>query len=256
MSDISAKTVMELRNKTGVSMMQCKKALVEAGGDLEQAIDILRKAGAEKAGKKSDRTTGEGAIAISGRAAVSVQCETDFVARNDDFLEYLSELADEASAEGVEKVAEKFESERADYITKLGENLTFGEAVVIDEGEVVGDYLHSNRKLAGLVAIEGGSEELARDLAMHAVANAPQVISPDEVSDELVAKEKEVWAEQLKNEGKPAEIIDKIMLGKEKKFREESAFIKQPFVKDPEMTVEQLLQKNGATIVRFARIAV
>lgn len=256
MSEISAKAVMELRNKSGVSMMVCKKALVEAGGDIEKAIDILRKSGAEKADKKAGRATGEGAIAVSGRAAVSLRCETDFVARNDDFLRILEELVAIAAEQGAAAAEAQFEQQRADLVTKLGENISFGEAVVVDGGTVAGNYIHSNRKLAAVVTLDGGNEDLARDLAMHVVASSPEVIRPEEISDELVAKEKTIWAEQLKNEGKPAEIIDKIMLGKEKKFREEGALLKQSFVKDPEITIEALLQQEGAAVVRFARIEV
>ncbi len=256
MSEISAKAVMELRNKSGVSMMACKKALVEASGDLEKAIDILRKAGAEKADKKAGRATSEGAVAIAGRAAVSLQCETDFVARNESFSATLQELADVANSKGTEEAKSRFEQQRAELVAQLGENISFGEAVVIKGGSVIGSYIHSNNKLAGLVALDGGDEELARDIAMHIAANSPQVIRPEEISDELVAKEREIWEEQLKNEGKPAEIIGKIMLGKEKKFREEGALLKQAFVKDPEISIETLLQKSGAKVVQFARVEV
>lgn len=256
MADVSAKTVMELRNKMGVSMMACKKALVEAGGDMEKAIDILRKSGAAKADKKADRETGEGAAALSGRAVASLRCETDFVARNDDFIAAVQELADEADAKGKKAAEELFESKKTGLITQLGENISFGEVKVLTEGDTVGGYLHSNRKIATVVALSGGTEDLAKDIAMHVAANAPQVISPEDVADEAVSKEKEIWAEQLKNEGKPENIIEKIMMGKEKKFREEGALIKQPFVKDPEESVEQLLQKSGAQVESFVRISV
>jgi elongation factor Ts len=256
MADISAKTVMELRNKMGVSMMACKKALVEADGDMEKAIDILRKSGAAKADKKANRETGEGAAAVFGRAVLSLRCETDFVARNEDFIDALNNLVKEADANGEESAKEMFESNKTDLITKLGENISFGEGKVLTEGDTVGGYLHSNRKIATLVSLSGGTEELAKDIAMHVAANAPQVISPEDVADEDVAKEKEIWAQQLKNEGKPENIIEKIMMGKEKKFREEGALLKQPFVKDPEVTIEKLLQDAGAQIESFVRITV
>lgn len=256
MADISAKAVMDLRNKTGVSMMACKKALVETGGDAEKAVELLRKQGAAKAGKKADRETGEGAIAISDRGIVSLKCETDFVARNDDFLAAVEGLASTATAEGTEGAQNSFEQQKAELITKLGENIIFGECAVIEEGDTVGGYIHSNKKLAGLVALTGGTEDIAKDIAMHVVASSPQVISPEEISDELVEKEKEIWTEQLQNEGKPDQIIEKIMLGKEKKFREESALLKQPFVKNPEITVEQYLKENGAEVESFIRMSV
>ncbi len=254
MADISAKMVMDLRNKMGISMMACKKALVEAEGDMEKAVDILRKSGAAKAGKKSDRTTSEGAVAASGRGAVSLKCETDFVARNEDFLKILQELAEEINKNGEEAAQDLFEAKKTELITQLGENISFGEGKLISGGDQVGSYIHSNNKIVSIVALTGGSEELARDIAMHVAANAPQVIAPEDISDELVAKEKEIWAQQLKNEGKPEQIIDKIMMGKEKKFREEGALLKQDFVKNPEVTIEQLLSQAGAEIESFVRI--
>lgn len=256
MSEIQASVVMELRNKTGVSMMACKKALVEAGGDVTKATEILRKAGLEKADKKADRSTGEGAVAVSGRTAVSLRCETDFVARNEAFLTLLDTLVHKAEADGSAAAQAYFENERAALITKLGENITLGEVVTVASGDTVGSYVHSNRKLAAIVTLVGGNAEVARDIAMHVVANSPQVITPDEIADDLVAKEKEVWAEQLKKEGKPEAIVEKIMLGKEKKFREENALIKQPFVKDAEQTVESVLAAHGATATGFVRIAI
>jgi elongation factor Ts len=246
---------MALRHKTGVSMMECKKALTQAGGNETTAIEILRKKGADKAAGKSDRTAEEGAVALSGNAIVSVKCETDFVARNDDFIEFVQSLADEAAEHGEDAAREKFEEEKAEKITQLGENLVFGEAKVL-EGEVIGGYIHSNRKVGALASLSGGNESIATDIAMHVTAMNPAVTSPDEVSDDLVVKEKEIWKEQLREEGKPAEIIEKIMMGKEKKFREESALIKQPFVKEQGMTVEEYADKNRASVTGFARAMV
>lgn len=254
MAEITAKAVMELRAKTGVSMMACKKALVEANGDMNAAIDILRKTGAAKAEKKGDRDTSEGAVAVSGGAAISLQCETDFVGRNDDFLALAQELADEAATNGEEAAKAMFEKKKTDAITKLGENITFGEAKVLKAGDTVGRYIHSNNKIAVVVAITGGTEDMARDVAMHIAASSPQVISPDEVDDTLVAKEKEIWTEQLKNEGKPEQIMEKILMGKEKKFREENALLKQNFVKNPDQTIEEFL--GDATIEAFVRLEV
>lgn len=256
MADISAKAVMELRNKMGISMMACKKALVEAGGDMEKAIEALRKSGAAKAEKKSDRETAEGAIAVSGRGIFSLQCETDFVARNEDFLSFAQDVANEANTNGEEAAQALFDSKKTDMITQLGENMVFGEVKVLSEGDTVGAYVHSNRKVASVVALTGGTEDLARDIAMHVTASSPQVLSPEDISDELVEKEKEIWSEQLKNEGKPEQIIEKIMMGKERKFREESALLKQSFVKNPDQTIEQLVSDAGATIEAFVRVEV
>jgi elongation factor Ts len=252
---ISAKEVMDLRKQTGVSMMACKKALEEANGDAEAAIEILRKQGDAKAAKKSDRATSEGGVAIHGNAIVSVQCETDFVARNEDFIAFVEDLAAEASANGADAAKAKFEAEKVEKISQLGENLVFGEAYTID-ADVVAGYVHSNRKVACLVGLTGGNADVAADVAMHATAMNPEVLSPEEVSDELVEKEKEIWKEQLLAEGKPEAILDKIMMGKEKKFREDSALIKQPFVKEQDKTVEEYAKENGAEVVKFVRVAV
>lgn len=256
MADISAKAVMDLRAKSGVSMMACKKALVESNGDAEAAMEILRKKGAAKAADKADRATAEGTIAVIGRAAVALNCETDFVAKNADFIAFAEKLAQTVNAEGVSAAEALFEAEKTDLITKLGENITLGSVVVLDGGSVVGAYIHSNNKLAGLVALDGGSEEVARDIAMHTVAASPGVLSPDEVDEETVSKEREIWLEQLKNEGKPEQILEKILFGKEKKFREENALLKQAFVKNPEVSVEQFATDNGAKIVSFLRLSV
>ncbi len=256
MTEISAKAVMELRAKSGVSMMACKKALVEANGDAEMAMEILRKKGAAKAADKADRATSEGAIAVFGRAAVALSCETDFVGKNADFLKFAERIAEVAQEESTEAAEKYFESEKAEMIAKLGENIALGQIATIEEGDVVGAYVHSNNKLAGLVAMNGGTEEIARDIAMHAVAANPVVLSPDEIEDETVSKEREIWTAQLQNEGKPEQIIEKILLGKEKKFREENALLKQSFVKNPEISVEEFARQNGAEVIAFLRLAV
>jgi elongation factor Ts len=256
MTHISAQSVMELRKKMGVSLMACKKALSEADGNVDAAIDILRKSGIERANKKSGRETGEGAVEISGGTAVSLRCETDFVARNEAFRKALFEIAQEAEQNGEDSAITLFERKKAELISQLGENISFGEFKSVSGGSVVGGYVHSNQKIASIVALEGGSLELARDIAMHVVANSPQVLSPENISEDLVEKEKEIWEQQLKNEGKPENIIEKIILGKEKKFREEGALLKQPFVKNPEVTIEQLVKGSGATITSFLRMEV
>lgn len=254
---ITAQQVNELRQKTGVSMMACKKALVEADGNMEAAIDILRKKGEAKAGQKAERATKEGVVQIAKEgnkaALASVFCETDFVARNEELVALVKDIAQKAVSEGEGSAKSFAETGLKELFNKLGENLQLGELQII-EGPVVGSYVHSNNKLAAVVVLDGGEEEIATDLAMHVTAMNPQVIDPSEVSDEMVAKEKEVWTEQLKNEGKPENIIEKILIGKETKFREESALIKQPFVKDGEKTVEQLL--DGGKVVSFERVAI
>ncbi|MDP3976353.1 MAG: translation elongation factor Ts [bacterium] len=256
MTEISAKAVMDLRDKTGVAMMACKKALVEAGGDEEKAIEILRKRGEAKSGEKADRATGEGAIAVKiggGKAAMaSVRCETDFVGRNEDFRALATKVASLVFENGQTGWSEA-EGLVKEAVNTLGENIQLGEWKQV-EAPVLGSYVHTNGKIGVLIGLDGGSEEQAKDVAMHAAAMNPKVISPTDVTDELVAKEKEIWTEQLKNEGKPANIIDNILKGKEKKFREESALISQAFVKDSDKTVGGYL--GGVKVVGYVRMGI
>ncbi len=253
MTDVSAADVKTLRDKTGVGMMACKKALAEANGDMDAAVELLRKRGEAKAGEKADRSTGEGLIALSGRAMIKLLCETDFVARNEEFQGLAKEIAEKAD-NNAEEAKSYFESVKTDKIQSIGENIVLGDIQTIEGGNTVGGYVHSNGKLGALVALDGGTEEMAKDLAMHAVAMNPQVANPADVPAEDIAKEKEIYVEQLKNEGKPEQIIDKIVEGKVKKFCAERALSSQPFVKDPSMTVEQYL--GDAKLVGFIRGAV
>ncbi|MFA7686195.1 MAG: translation elongation factor Ts, partial [Candidatus Gracilibacteria bacterium] len=185
-------------------------------------------------------------------AMIQLECETDFVSRSDEFMK----MADDIVAKvlnGSVGVADREFSEIKDYMLKVGENIKV-ENMVLVEGSTIGIYIHSNKKIGVIVSLEGGTEELAKDIAMHAAATNPRVISPDEVAQDLVDREKGIWTEQLKNEGKPAEIVEKIMIGKEKKFREENALLKQVFVKDPEKTIEQIL--GDAKIKQFVRFGI
>lgn len=255
---ISMEQIKELRNATGVSMMACKKALEESDGDLEKAVDILRKKGESKAAERAGASTAQGAIVVKSEgnksAMVELQCETDFVAKGDDFLAVAETLADKL-LKGEIKPEDRDLPEIKEAVLKLGENIKVGNMAVV-EGDNVGDYVHSNSKIGVLVSLTGGDTETARDIAMHVAAMNPEVVSPDQVPDDLVEKEKEIWADQLKTEGKPEEIIDKIMMGKEKKFREENALVKQAFVKDPEKLIEQILRDADADVDEFVRFAV
>ncbi len=254
----SMEQIKELRESTGVSMMACKKALEESGGDMEKAMEILRKKGEAKAEDRAGASTAQGAIFVKTEgnksAMVELQCETDFVAKGDDFLALAESLADRL-LKGEITPEDKDLPEIKDAILKLGENIKIGNMAVV-EGDTVGDYVHSNSKIGVLVSLKGGNPEVARDIAMHVAAMNPEVISPDEVSDDAVEKEKTIWAEQLKDEGKPEEIIEKIMMGKERKFREENALVKQSFVKDPEKMIEDLLKEADAAVEEFVRFAV
>ncbi len=255
---VSIEDVKKLRESTGVSMMVCKKALEEANGDFDAAVDIMRKSGEAKAADRAERTTANGVIVIksegSKSAMVELQCETDFVSNGDDFINIAETIADKL-LKGEISPEDKDLPEVKDAILKMGENIKIANMKVM-EGEKMGDYVHTNKKIGVVVSLKGGSEELARDIAMHVAATNPDVISPDEVAQELVDKEKEIWTDQLKQEGKPEEILEKIMIGKEKKFREENALLKQAFVKDPESTIEKLLQDADATIEAFERFAI
>lgn len=251
---ISASEVKELREKTGAGLMACKKALTEANGNMEQAIDELRKKGAAKAASKSDRSTAEGVVAISGRAVVKILCETDFVARNEQFVAFADELVKKAEADGVDAVKSYFEEVKGDKIQAIGENIVLDDVQVVEGGSVVGSYVHSNNKVGTLVALDGGDEELARDAAMHATAMAPIVANPEDVPAELIEKEKEIAREQLIAAGKPEKILDGIIAGKIKKFCAERALTSQPFVKNPDVTVGEHL--GEAKLVTFIRVEI
>ena len=251
---ITALMVKELRDRTGVAMMACKKALEEANGDMDEAIALLRKRGAAKAADKADRSTSEGCVAISGRSMVKLLCETDFVGKNEKFVELAQTLAAKADTEGVDAAKAHFEEVKTDKIQEIGENIVLDEIVQIEGGDIVSGYVHSNGKIGVLVALEGGSEDHAKDVAMHAAAMDPLVATPEDVSDDLIAKEMELAKAQLLEEGKPENIIDKILDGKTKKFCAERALTSQSFVKDPSMTVQEFL--GDANLVAFVRVAI
>ena len=251
---ISAQDVKELRDRTGVAMMACKKALEEANGDMDAAVEILRKRGAAKAADKADRDTGEGRVAIAGRSLVKILCETDFVARNENFIAFAQELADKADTDGVAAAQDHFEAVKTDKIQEIGENIVMGEAQQIEGGSTVSGYIHSNGKIGVLVALDGGSEEQAKDVAMHAAAMDPLVANPEDVSQELIDKEMEIAKAQLIEEGKPENIIDNILAGKSKKFCAERALSSQAFVKDPSQTVQEYL--GEAKLAAFVRASI
>jgi elongation factor Ts len=250
---ISAAQVKELRDRTGVAMMACKKALEEANGDMESAIELLRKRGAAKAAEKSDRSTSEGRVAIAGKAIVLLLCETDFVGKNEAFIALAQSIAEKADDQGLETAKNYFESIKSDKIQEIGENIVL-ESIELLDGVVVDGYVHTNGKIGVLVSLDGGTSEHARDVAMHAAAMAPLVANPEDVPAELIEKEKEIAREQLKNEGKPENIIENIIAGKIKKFCAERALTSQPFVKDPSMTVGEYL--GNAKLQKFVRVAI
>jgi len=253
---ITAKQVNDLRQRTGISMMMCKKALEEAGGDEEKAIEILRKKGAAKAAEKADRVMKQGVVITKVKgdkaAIVKLTCETDFVAKNEEFRKIAENAVDVALKKGAQEAQNSQEQALKDLFTKLGENMAL--EVKVMEGKGIADYIHTNSKLGVLVSLKKADEAKGKDVAMQIAAMNPAVINPEDVLQELVEKEKEFWKAQLLAEGKPEAMLDKIMIGKEKKFREESALMKQAFVKNNEITIEKFL--DGNTVVEFIRMAI
>lgn len=267
MAAVSAALVKELRERTGLGMLDCKKALEAAEGDIEQAIEDLRKSSGMKAAKKSGRIAAEGVIALrsadDGASAMllEVNSETDFVARDAGFLAFVAQVADGAFAAGSDDVAAlmagSLEDARQALVQKIGENIGVRRiAWLAVEGGIVGSYVHSNNRIGVLVALRGGDAELAKDVAMHIAAVNPQYVTPDAVPAEVVAKEKEIYIAQSQDSGKPADIIEKMVSGRVRKFLQEVSLSEQPFVKDPDIKVGDLVKKAGAELVAFVRLEV
>ncbi|GFM52279.1 translation elongation factor Ts [Pseudomonas capsici] len=260
MAEITAALVKELRERTGEGMMDCKKALTKAGGDIEKAIDDMRASGAIKAAKKAGNVAAEGAIGVKvgadGKAAViiEVNSQTDFLALQDDFKNFVNSSIEKAFAEKLTEVApliEAQEAERTALVAKVGENVNIRRLARI-EGDVVNAYLHGN-KIGVVVALKGGDAELAKDIAMHAAASNPEFLLPSEVSAAAIEREKGVFLQlnEDKIKGKPAEIVEKMVSGRITKFLAEASLVEQAFVKNPEITVGALAKKAGAEIVSF-----
>lgn len=255
---IDIKLISQLREKTGAGLGDCRAALEEAGGDLEAAVELMRKKGEVKAAKKSDRATKEGVIALAGDdnkvAVVALACETDFVSRTDAFQSAATDFAAKLLASG-DVDAFKAEAEQfiKDELTmKVGENMLIASAGVY-EGGVIGTYIHSNKKVAGVVVLSGGEKETASDIAMHIAAMNPKYLDPQAVPMDVVEKEKEIYIENLKSEGKPEAMWEKILEGKMKKFYEENCLLNQVFIKDDAKKISELL--GGNTVVSWARFS-
>jgi len=256
---IDIKTISQLRDQTGAGIGDCKKALEEADGVIEKAIEILRKKGEIKATKKADRTAKEGVVALAQEgnkiAAVVINCETDFVAINEDFINTVQGFAQKLLTENNKEAFRSWAEEtiKNELVIKIGENIQLGNFGTIS-GEVVGSYLHSNRKVAGVVALSGGDAELAKDIAMQIVAMTPKYLNPETIPAEVLEKEKEIYREQLKAEGKPEAIWDKIITGKLSKFYEDNCLVNQKFIKDEEKNIKDILGENQ--IIEFTRFQV
>jgi elongation factor Ts len=268
---VTASMVKELRERTGAGMMECKRALVEVDGDLDVAADNMRKAGLAKADKKSGRIAAEGRVVVEvsedGRSAaiVEVNSETDFVSGGDDFANFSQAVAATVLASRpadldalnatVMADGKSVEEARRALIAKVGENIQVRRFSVTESADVLGSYSHGTR-IGVLVCMKGGSEELARDVAMHVAASRPQYAFESEVPADQVAHEKEILMDQARQEGKPEEIVEKMVVGRLKKFFAEITLVGQPFVKDPDITVAKLLKDNQAEVLSFIRFEV
>lgn len=251
------KLVSQLREKTGAGLGDCKAALEEAGGDLDKALEIMRKKGEVKAAKKADRTTKEGIVAIakSGNktAVVALACETDFVSRGEAFQSAVNAMADKLLNSSEEEFKSWADKQIKELVLKIGENIQLSAFGVFD-GAVVGQYIHSNKKVAGIVVLSGGEQSVAEDIAMQIAAMSPKWLKPEEVDADVLAKEKEIYREQLLGEGKPEAMIDKITEGKLNKFYEENCLLNQVFIKDDGKKIKDLLA--GAEVVNWAKFQV
>ena len=269
--NISASMVKELREKTGAGMMDCKKALVETNGDMEKAIDYLREKGISKAAKKAERIAAEGLsnIYIKGNEAVVVELnsETDFVAKNAEFKELLDKIGNTILENNVTSMEEALNTKCGDETindlivnatAKIGEKISLRrfEKVTKTDSQVFGSYLHMGGKISSLTVIEGGNEEVARDVAMQAAAMRPQYINIESVPAEDLEREKAVIKEQVINEGKKPEFADKIVEGRIRKFYEETVLEEQAFIKDSGLTVKSYLENNNATLVKLVKYEV
>ena len=264
MSTISASQVKELREKTGLGLMDCKKALEEANGDIDLAIDELRKTSGIKASKKSGRSAADGLIGITNRDKdffmIEVNCETDFVARDESYINFTKETLDIYSnnpSYSLEQLLESgVEDNREKLVQKLGENIVVRRLAKSDDSSISGSYLHSNNKIGCIVSLEGGDEALANDIALHAAATDPMAVSPLDIPKETVDKEREIFKAQSEESGKPPEIIEKMIEGKISKFLAEVSLTEQDFVKDPNVKISKLLADNNASISSFTRYEV
>jgi elongation factor Ts len=268
---VAAESVRQLRERTGAGMMECKKALVDSGGDLDAAAELMRKQGLARADKKAARVAAEGVIVVErsadGHAAamVEINCETDFVAREHDFRHFAAEVARLALARRESDLAallaaelstgESVDSRRRALVAKIGENISVRRSVVLESRGALGAYVHGTR-IGALVAIEGGSAELAHNLALQVAASNPRYLNAAAVPAEVLAKEREILGEQALREGKSPEIVERMIEGRLRKAVNEMVLLGQPYVRDPAQSIEQLLRSAGASVTRFERFEV
>jgi len=266
---INASMVKELRERTGAGMMECKKALVEAGGNMDDAVELLRMSGQAKADKKASRVAADGrvVIAIDGNRAaiVEINSETDFVAKDENFAAFADAVAGLALAQGTEGTdalnsatlpdGRTVESARTELVAKVGENISVRRVAQVAADDHLGSYVHGGR-IGAVVALQGGDEGLARDIAMHVTASNPVCVDEAGVPADVLERERRIFAEQAAESGKPADIVEKMVTGRVAKFLKEITLVGQPFVKDPDTTVGKLLKGAGATVTGFVRFEV
>ncbi|KPZ53966.1 elongation factor Ts [Pseudoalteromonas sp. S3776] len=256
---VTTALVKELRERTGAGMMDCKKALTETDGDIELAIENMRKSGAAKAAKKAGNIAAEGTIIIKKNDGVAVlvevNCQTDFVAKDESFLAFANKVADAAIAETItiEDLQAKFEEDRVELVTKIGENINVRRLQYIT-GETLVEYRHGER--IGVVVAGVADEETLKHIAMHVAASNPEYLTPEDVPADVVEKEKQVQIDIAMNEGKPAEIAEKMVVGRMKKFTGEVSLTGQAFIMEPKKSVGEILKEKNATVTSFARVEV
>ena len=264
--EIKASQVKELRDMTGVAMMDCKKALVECEGDIEKALDLLRSNSALKAEKKSSRVAADGILVVSVNedyaTLVELNSETDFAAKDANFLSFGEKVKEYISKNKIFEASalkeSSLEDDRKALVQTIGENIQIRRVVTLefDSSMNIGIYIHSDSKLGSLVVTKDGSNEIAKDIAMHVSAFNPLCLSQDDIDKDVLEREKAIYQNQAQDSGKPQDIMDKMVDGKIKRFLSEVSLISQNFVKDPDITVQEYLEKCGATIVEFARLKV
>ncbi len=252
---ITAAMVKELRDRTAAGMMDCKKALQEADGDMELAIENMRKNGQAKAAKKAGNIAAEGQIIIKDGTLVEVNCQTDFVAKDENFLAFANKVAETAAAEklSIEDLQAKFEEERIALVTKIGENINVRRVAYV-EGATLASYKHG--ATIGVVVAGEGDEESLKHIAMHVAASKPEFLTPDDVPADVVANEKRIQIEMAMNEGKPEEIAEKMVTGRMKKFTGEVSLTGQAFIMEPKKSVGEVLKEKGIAVTSFVRLEV
>ena len=262
---ISASQVKELREMSGVGMMECKKALVETNGDLQQALDLLRANSSLKAEKKASRVAADGAVKVAETSAyvslVEINSETDFAAKDTQFKDFTRAVADHlvsSQIDSIEVLNEAFDAQRQTLIQSIGENIQLRRLQTLDvpSGGCIGAYLHSDGKLAALVSIDTDNMELAKDLAMHVSATNPTCLQSEDIDPELLERERSIFLAQAEESGKDASIMEKMVEGKVKRFLSEVTIVSQGFVKNPDQSIEELLKENNTSIIAFASLKV